>query len=468
MAARGLWGIVGTASQGSLRFASNLLVGRIAGPVALGVFQGSISVALFLSLLWPTSIGSAAAKFLARSRGAGDQDQTRAVAAHLGRRNVQVTALLAPLAGVLWFLHEPGSDLVGALSVAILLAGYSGYAFTRGVQYGVGQVRRGTLWDVMASALGLVGMLALLLQGVRGPVLLLPLAASYGVYTLACWPHGVSNSLRGDLRREIDGFVTLAAVGSVVSSGFLQLTMIVAKATVTPSEAGLFAAALTLATPASLLAGSLSLVLFPTMAEAWGSGDKVRFSAQTDLATRGIFAVMIAIFGSLALSSRFIVHTLWGERFSGSAEVLPILLAAVCLTTLGVSSVNAVMTVGQRGMRITTAGGFVGVAVGALVWLVAVPSYGIVGIALGYLAGTSVLFTIAFALCWRQGGHRWGWLVARTAVGIAAVGALTLWSAQEQWGTSAQVLLTAAFLVVWGAASIRDLRKALRGRGRRR
>ncbi|MGN6299916.1 MAG: lipopolysaccharide biosynthesis protein [Angustibacter sp.] len=461
MASRGVWGVVGTASQGGLRFLSNMLVGRVAGPVALGVFQGAVSVALLLSLLWPTSIGSAASKFLARARGEGDHAQTQAVAAHLGRRTLQTTGALAVAAGVWTFLHNPSGGWVGPVAAALLLAGYSGYAFTRGVQYGVGQVRRGTQWDVIASGTGLVGMVALLLLGVRSLVLLLPLALSYGLYTFACWPHGAERGIARELRREIDSFITLAAVGSVVSAGFLQLAMIVARSAVSAREAGLFAAALTLATPASLLAGSLSLVLFPTMAETWGRGDRRQFHLQTDLATRGLFAVMVAAFGSLALCSRLIVAVLWGERFADSASVLPILLFAVCLTTLGVSSVNAVMTSGPRGMRITTSGGIAGLLVGALVWVLAVPAWGIVGVAVGYLAGTSISFSVAFVACWRQGGHRWGWLSGRTAATLALLGALAALSAERHWGAVPQLAVTAVFLVLWGSFSLKDVRRAL-------
>ncbi|MDF2146609.1 lipopolysaccharide biosynthesis protein [Knoellia sp. p5-6-4] len=461
MAERGAWGLLGTASQGGLRFAANLLVGRMGGPVALGIFQSAISVALLLSLCWPTSIGSAAAKFLARSRGGGDAQQTQAVAAHLGRRSVQVTALMVVVCGVLWSIHDPRATVLDVVSIALLLAGYCGYAFTRGVQYGVGQVRRGTQWDVIASVLGLVGMLVLLLLGIRSLALLLPLAASYGVYTVACWPHGARSTLGKELRREIDGFITLAAVGSIVSAGFLQLAMIVAKAVASPHDAGLFAAAMTLATPASLLAGSLSLVLFPTMAESWGRGDRVQFHTQTDLATRGLFSVMVAIFGPLALCSRLIVDVLWGDRYADSAVVLPILMGAVCLTTLGVSSVNAIMTAGRRGMRITTGGGIAGMTLGCLVWLFAGPAWGIVGIAVGYLAGTATIFAISFAVCWRQGGHHWVILTLRTVSAMLVVAGLCVWSAKVGWGSLAQVCTSAAFLVVWGLASLPDLRRAL-------
>lgn len=467
LATRGVWGIVGTASQGGLRFLANMLVGRIAGPVALGVFAGAVSVALLLSLLWPTSIGSAASKFLARSRGAGDLEETRAVAGHLGRRNRQATLLLALVAAGWWWFHESGATAIDLVSIAALMIGYSGYAFTRGVQYGVGQVRRGTQWDVVSAGLGVAGLLVLLAIGVRSLALLLPLAASYGLYTLACWPHGTSGRLRErGLRREIDVFITLAAIGSVVSSGFVQLAMIVAKSAVDPHEAGLFAAALTLATPASLLAGSLSLVLFPTMAETWGRGRLDQFRLQTDLATRGLVTVMVAIFGSLALCSRTLVLVLWGEEYAEAAQVLPILLGAVCFTTMAVSSVNAIMTVGRRGMVVTTGGGVAGVLAGVLIWWATVGEWGITGIAVGYLAGTLISFTIAYTLCWRQNGQRWGLLTLRLVLAAVALGLTVFWSAAQTWGFLGQLASAAAFVGLWAIASLPDVRGVLAHRRR--
>ena len=466
MATRGAWGLLGTASQGGLRFVSNLVVGHVVGRAALGVFQGAISVALLLSLLWPTSIGSAASKFLAQSRGAGNHTQTAAVAAHLARRNIQVTLALAVAAAGYWRWHSPGASVLDLVSLAALLVGYCGYAFTRGVQYGVGQVRRGTLWDAIASSLGLVALLVLVLAGVRGLPLLLALAVSYGLYTVACWPHGAHGTLDRPLRREIDGFITLAAVGTLLSSGFLQLAMVVARATASADDAGLFAAAMTLATPASLLTGSLSLVLFPTMAEAWGRGNREQFRIQTDLATRGLFSVMIGVFGVIVLCSRLIVDVLWGESYEGSATVLPILLTAVCLSTLAMSSTNAIMIMGPWGLRVMTAAGVVGVVLGILVWWLTADSWGIIGIAVGYLCSNAVIFTVNVGLCWRLWRHRWTSLAARTVLAAAGVAGLTWLSADNAWGGALQVVLAAAFLAVWLTACLPDLRMALTRRPR--
>src|SRR6202000_3252848 len=158
------------------------------------------------------------------------------------------------------------------------------------------------------------------------------------------WPYAAHGRPTVPRRRELDVFVLLGAVGSLASAGFLQLSQIAAKVAGGNGSAGEYAAALSLATPASLLAGSLSLVLLPSLSAAWGRGDKAGFRAQTDQANRGLAVVMVAIFGSIAVCSPLIVDLIWGSRFAGVENLLPVLVVAVLVTNLGVTSVNALTT----------------------------------------------------------------------------------------------------------------------------
>ena len=174
--------------------------GRLGGAALLGVVNSAISTAMLLALLWPTSSGSAASKFVARARGAERWEEVAAVAAHLGRRTMWVTVLLALLGVLAWVMVGHG-DLTGGLCVGALVLGYSGYSFVRGVQFGAGQVQRATVWDVLSSAVGLVGLLTALVVGARGPALLLPLAAGYSLYAAAGWPRGAHGRPSAALRR---------------------------------------------------------------------------------------------------------------------------------------------------------------------------------------------------------------------------------------------------------------------------
>lgn len=461
MRSRTFLSTVGVGVQGSLRFLSSVLVGRIGGPAVLGVVNSAISTAMFLSLLWPTSAGSAASKFVARARGAQRWDEAAAVARHLGGRTFAAALVLAAV-GVGAWTTVGGGDLEGGLCVAALVLGYSGYSFVRGLQFGAGQVARATGWDVLSASLGLAGLLIALAAGARGTGLLLPLAAGYAVYTVAGWPRGSHGRPEAALRRELDLFVLLGVTGTIASTGFLQLSMVVARAADTAEQAGQYASALALATPASLLAGSLSLVLFPAMAETWGRGDHVVFRRQTDHAMRLMVLIMVGIFGSLILCSRLLVDVVFGARFAEAQQLLPVLLLAVLATSLGVVSSNSLTTRSQRGMVITSAASLSGLLTGLVLWAVIAPQHGVMGVAVGYLCGTTLITAIPLVVVWRRDNQHWRALMARLGVGLGAALLLLLTQHRldvDPWLDPAFALV---FLACWMLLSWRDVRDLLR------
>lgn len=456
LARGGALAITGLVAQGVLRFATSWLVGRFAGQAELGVVASAIAAATILALLWPTSTGSAASKFLARARGAGSAEEARSTAAHLSRRMLATVLVLAAVAIPVWVLLD-GGTLLGALAVALLTIGYSGYSFTRGVQFGTGQTARATGWDVLCVGLGLVALTLLLLSGVRGVALVLPLAVAYGVYALAGWPFGARGRPEPSHRRELDGFVALGAVGSLASAGFLQLSQIVARLTTGDAGAGEYAAALALATPASMLAVSLTLVLLPALSETLGRADATAFRDRTDHATRTLTVVVVVIFGAIALCSRLLIAIVWGDGYAGAAPVLAILAVAVLCTNLGVVAVNALTARSQQGMRINVGASLTGMVVGVLAWVLVAPSLGGIGVASGYLAGTFVIAAIPVAVCWRRGRHRWAGLYTKVAAALVLLGVLYTAQARLELPVALDPVVAVLFAAIWAVLNRADV-----------
>lgn len=456
LAKRGALSTAGLVAQGGLRFLTSWLVGRLAGKASLGVLASAIATSTLLSLLWPTTTGSAASKYLARARGAGDTAELLGVAQHLSRRTVQAMVLLSAAAIPVWVIVD-GGTVASALSVAALAAALSGYSFTRGVLLGTGHVARATTWDAIAAATGLLLLAVALAAGLRGTLLVLPMAGSFAAYTLAGWPYRAKGAISRELRREVDHFVMLGVAGTIASTGFLQLSMVAVRRVTSLEDAGQYAAALSLATPASLLGASLSLVLFPSLAEAWGRGDVAAFRGQTDRAMRALTVVMVTIFADLALSSRLVVRVVWGSTYDHAARYLPVLTVAVLASTLGIVSVNALTTRSRRGMQLTTGASLAGMAVGVVVWLLAAPALGPQGIAIGYLVGTVCIAAVPLVAVWRSDAHRWHPLMLRLAAGMALLAALA--TAQRTLGLSLWLdpVVAALFTAVWWLLCRHDL-----------
>lgn len=450
---------LGLFAQGLLRFASTWLIAHVAGVEATGGYGAAVAVASILSLLWPTSTGAAASKYIARARGSADEGELSAVVAHFRRRAGLAGALVALLAVPVWVVVDHGSTS-GGLCVAAFTLAYSGYSFVRGVLFGSGHVGRATVWDLISSTLGLAALGVFLAVGVRGPALVLPLAAAYGVYTLAGWPWTLppATDLARSLRRELDRFVLIGASGTLASTGFLQLAMVMARST-DKYQAGQFAAAMQTATPASMLAASLSLVLLPSLSESLGSGDDERFRAMADRATRGLIVVMVAVFGGLALASVPVMTLLWPAAFDPRSPIFPILAMALLASNSSVAAVNALTALSTRWMVVTSVASAAGLAVGAVVWWLGVGRWGVVAVAAGYLVGTVVTNVVPLVVEWRVGHHRWGGLMAGTGVAIGAVVAGTVALHRYSPNPWVDVVVAVAFVGAWVVARRGDLRR---------
>lgn len=448
---------VGVAAQGVLRLATTVLIASLASPAVVGVIGPVIAAASFLSLLWPTAAGNAASKYIARARGAQDWDEAAGIASFIGRRSLVVALALAGI-GLLWGLR---ADVVTGLCVAALVLGYSGYAFVRGVQFGGGQLARATAWDVLSAVLALIMLAVLLVVGVRGTALVLPLAGAYLLYTVAGWPRKSAHRLQPALRREVDHFVLLGVSLTVASSGFLQLTQVVAKEVDTEAKVGYYTAALALATPASLLAGALSLVLFPTMAEAWGRQDFVGFRRQTDRGMRLMVLVLTAVFGALVLLSGLLVGIFFKPRFAPATELLPVLLLATFATSLAVVPSNSLATRSRRGMALASGASVAGLVTGLLVWATTAEAGGVRAVAVGYLCGTVVLASIPTVAVLVLDRHRWHWLLARLAVAVAVLLVLRHVQDAADLARWTEVPLALAFIAGWFLLCHRDVRALL-------
>jgi len=459
VSARALLSTVGVGVQGVVRFLYSLLIGRSSGPSVLGEASAPVSLALFASLLWPTATGSAAAKFVAVARGGGRPLEVEGVAHHLARRTVTSSLALAVVTfGVaLTVLH---ASVAAAAMTAALAMAYSGYAFTRGLQFGAGQVSRATVWDIGTAALSLV-VLVLVMTSHAVPLLLLPLTVGYAAYSLANWPRRSTSRVESALRREMDVFVLLGVVGTLASSGFLQLSNVLARAANSPHDAGLYAAALSLATPASLLSRSFSLVLFPSMSEAHGRNDQASLRAQTDLGTRALVLVMVGAFGVIVILSRPLLRFIYSGGFEGAGVVLPVMLIAVLLGTVDEAAVNFLTSTSQSGIRFTAVSSVIGLVVGAVLWLILVPSHGVTGVALGYLIGTGAAVVPIMALVWRREGHRWAGLAVRFVLAVFVLVVLAELQQHQDMGPLPALGLAVVFLVGWLAVSATDIRRVL-------
>ncbi|HOA89449.1 MAG TPA: lipopolysaccharide biosynthesis protein [Propioniciclava tarda] len=448
-ARKGIFSIISIGLQGGSRFASNWLISQLASKVVLGVVATASALALLLNTFWPASAQSAASKFIARARGKGDDAEVQAVARHLAVRVLQVVGVLAVVAPLLWWWQYRRDPWEG-LCVSAMLITLGTSQFARGVHFGAGQIARGTKVDLVTSVIGLGGTLAMLLAGIHSILLTVPLTAAMGVYSLACWPWSASGRPEKALRSEIDKFVTIAALGSIASAGLLQMTQLIAQG-ISEVAAGEYAPALQLVTPLAIVAGALTLVMFPSMAEAQGAGSMDRLRQITDLATRAFVAVLVPIFGAMAVASRPVMHVVYRGNYPESALIMPAFCVALLLQNVASPAVSSLTSGPHKNMWYSLAMSWAGLAGAAISWWPLVPRFGILGIAIGYAIGSGITACSLFAVAWRINGQAWSSLSVRLALSVIVIVALSWWRQSQPVDFAGDAVAGLAFLLVSSA-----------------
>jgi O-antigen/teichoic acid export membrane protein len=451
-------GLGGIAAQGAVRFFYSVAIAAVTTAVALGTVNSLLSVAMLASILWPAATGFAASKYVALARSRGADDEVRQVARHLGRSVLVATAILAVLAAVV-SATVLGVSFTDSVMCALLVAAYSLATYVRGLLYGVGHIPRATGWDVGTAAAALVGLALALATDVSTSLLLLPLTITYAGYVAGNWPFAQGGSpLAEDLRHEIDHFIRYATLGSLAGAGLAQLAMVIAKVATSASDAGHFAAALSLAAPAGLLANAVMLVTAPTLADRHGRGEQILARARTDEVTRSVATCVLALCGASILASDPLLRLCYGSGFSDSGSILRVLLVAVLIPALAAGAISSLLVTHPDGQRVFARCNVAGLAVGLVVTVILLGfSDDVVVVAWGYLAGASVVGLAPLVIVWRREHHHWLGLTVRLLVGGAVL--VSLCEAQTQLVTGAWwgVALAAVFAVAWLTVCRNDL-----------
>lgn len=434
---------------GVVRFGYSAAIGLVFGKIVLGQVNSAISLALFVSLLYPSASAYAATKFIARARGAGALDEARAVMAHL----IRLTYASAVVVGVASALVAPSLlhiSVSDAVLTAFLVVANSGYLLARSLLYGGGWVVRATVWDFVTSVLS-VALLAVVVLAHGRAALLLPLTVGYALYSACNLPrlsrtrHRVEQPLRG----EMAGFIRISLVNSLATGGLLQLSL-VATQHWDPVQAGAFAAALTLATPAALVSRSLSSVLFPALSAAHGRGEHDAARSQVDLSTRALFMLSVLVFAPLMLVSPLLIRIIFPRpQFAVAALVLPILLVSVMGQNAVIGATNLLLTRSHREGRIVMLSSIAGAVVSIAGWFIWAPHGGFVTIAWWFLGGAAFASAVPVVVVWRRWSMPWRGTLIRFCLGAATAGLGSFVLQQHRAGALVQVAAAVAFVVLW-------------------
>ncbi|MGN6408966.1 MAG: lipopolysaccharide biosynthesis protein [Curtobacterium sp.] len=396
VASSAVFATVGIGVQGVAKLLVTVVVGRVFGTETLGQTTALLSLSVFVALLWPNAAGNTASRYLAIAlRGRrSDAAVNRLLGLSMLVSTLVLAAVTVPIA--LAWGNGPGMVLGG---VAVVV-GYGLYCYARGAQLGSGRALKVALWDGVTSALAL-GLLVLACVGRLEPVVLLPLAIGYTVFAIACWPRG--NGFAAAAREPAAGVLGFAAwnvVAVVTSNGLLQLTMISAQVTASAHDAGVYAAAFTLATPASMLGQALGQVLVPAFAHRTDGGSLRSRGAV--LLVVGFAAGTAVVFGLVALLAGWFLPIVYPAAGAAAVADLRYLMVGVWVFTVGLVPAALLLASG-RSRQVATAS-VAGFVVGAVLMAALGPVAGVAGGTTGFLVGSAVNLVAVVWLGVRRGG----------------------------------------------------------------
>lgn len=382
----------GMAVQGLVRFAYTIAIGRLAGPAALADTSALLSVSVYLALLLPAGLGITASRYLPDPAMAG-------AALRLLRRWFHISSLVLAI-GAVPLSYLIVHSLPAALSCGALVYAYNAYVFSRGVLMGEDRILRSAVADLVSSLVAITALVAVLLWGAHW-ALLLPIALGYLLFAFTARATTTpADAVAADTRSTIARFLRDASIGALATGGLLPATMIFVRAFDTPEHAGLFAAALSLATPANLVAQAVNQVLIPHFARLGGDDAALVTShRKLLLATTALFA---AVFGTIILLSPWILSLFYGKDFSDGATAMQVLLGIVFL--ISTTSASAAFLVACGRQRSFATIWVVALILGTGIMVLASPALGMLGALLGFAVGGGggSLAIIAVALAVRK------------------------------------------------------------------
>lgn len=505
--------VVTIATSGLVRLVFSLLIGRVFDKLVLGHVNVIVSAAVFATLLCSPGLGQSVARQMA-TRGltaadpAGRSLLVRATALHHALCVVVAigVGVLAPV--------DVGTEQI--LAIALTIA-YGCYTYYKAVLYGVDLVRRYAALELTWDALFLVSLVVVVISGAQ-PWLLAPMVVVYGGFSIgahrAMLPRrraaelvpslagsaadapgatpapGVTPSaadaagLRpgpgdpgqagaepaGHAREErpwwraIGGFALVTTLGTASSAGFLQLSQIFAMRAGGEHGAGLFAAALSLVTPAYLLPRAISVVLFPAMARAAGRADSARVRLQLKVGTEVLAAALLPFFALAGVLATAVLTLAYGRGFADGGETLAIMVWATWVSVASVPAVNALSSDPGRAYLVPAGASLVGCLAGLAVWFVCGGT--IEAVAWGYLMGSGIQSVVPMVEAARR-HHALRLGFAARLVGAAALSlAVAMWVGRPPIGVTISIAIALAAVVT--VAVLPELRSLARtGRGMR-
>ncbi|MFK5647493.1 lipopolysaccharide biosynthesis protein [Ornithinimicrobium sp. LYQ121] len=451
LAGRMLWNLTGIVTSNVARLVALALVGQVGGAATLGNVQTAVSTANLAAMAGPTSVGSAAGRYLPISG-----PRAGPVARRLLWHGNALGLLFALVCGAV-FVPFFGPQV--ALATAVLAFVLCQWAVARGIAIADGTALRSMILVEAVGALALVvAMAGAVLLGAPWPFYLLALTVLHVPLTLSVLVRHRRDPRATSIGVGYRRYVWWGVVGTVASGGLVHLMNVVTNGLGGAVEAGYLAAGLLLVSPLGMLSSALAQVSLPWFSRLLDDGregdarDKGRQLSASMQWVVGTVVLVLVPFGPR------LARLVFGTDMRLDHATFIVLGAA---TVAMASRIGAVVLLSARGyeqVRRMAVLSYVGLGAAVLVWGITYAVQGRVSAlsaGLGYGLGAALVTVLITAVA--HGAGAAGWSVVGLVSWLGAAYGVTYAGAQLGLPAVLAVALASALWIVSNRDGIRFL-----------
>jgi len=399
--------IIALGSLGLTKLIFNVVVIRRFGPELLGNINLSISTAFLFSLFATAGLCPAATKYIAEYAGKSDEKNSK--------RSFTIALffnlILSVAMSLLMFVNSRqlaqfmnGQEIWFAKASLVVFL-YSLYLFYKSTYYGIDKVGTYFKNEIFADAIFFLTLFILVFFNLAS-FLIMPFILLYFIFLL--WALYVQRSWisiplctkTSETKRNIKemlSFSSIALLGNLSSTGGKYISTMLTGTYSSAKEVGYYSVALSVILPLYLVSSAVSMVLFPSMSRYYGKEDYASVGSILNDSTRWLLIVSSFLCGIAVIFARLIFSIVAGTDNQTGVLTVQILIISAYMGINRVPSVNTLS--GTEYIHIPSVAAPIGLTLGIISWRMLIPTYGIVGTALGLvvLSATNTLISMYYA-----------------------------------------------------------------------
>ena len=386
---------------GIIPFAFNFLVARSFGKEILGSINITLSFCLIITIFVTNFFGSAGNKYLAEYRGSQDLEHFQFVFKIMIGIPIIILSIIAGLLSWNWAYISNNFSLPSNLLWPVILYIFlrSFYILFRRALYGIDLVKAYAVNEIISDIIMLFAI-GYVTYNNQSSLLIECYILCYSIFSILSINTLVKkyNSIKATLTKNnhfnpkdvIQKFINygiVSMVGTVASTGTGYLSVLIIGVYLSNSDAGIYSSVLSIVSILMFVPKLFTQVFLPEFSKLFGEGDRSKIlqifkqSIWLMLAISTTVCLLLFLFSGNILS-------LFGQEFSTGSTILNIILPSVFIRMVSIPFVSFLS--GTKYVIYPNIGGIVILVTSLIFWIIFVPKFHLVGIALGYTIGIIV------------------------------------------------------------------------------